>query len=253
MPICRPLCSFLHLCLLKVSPFGSEYLINDSLLPRQKYNLVWISNRSPSAASRNLNCVTFTTKTEEWLPIKRASRRHPPNYWSGLHKIRAELVMFWENTLQIPVLAEEKDTPPIPNEVLLSFANRYDLKYAINSVYSGREALAFALAVDSNSNTPSRIIGGRWYSDECLNTREVQLLYRHAVLGPKLQKYKPYRPAATQLSHSVNSLDVFAISNTATNISTGWKAFSGKRDKWRHRTARNSWGFWNASTVESEL
>lgn len=179
-----------------------------------------------------------------------SKRRHPPNYWSGIDTIRAELIHFWEHTMHISVLEGEKETPPIPNEVLLSLVKRYDLKYAINSVYSGREALAFALAVDSNRNTPSRIIGGRWYADDCILTREVQLLYQHPVWGLQLQQIKPYRP----LSNNSNVQSSFRSADASTTVrSTGWKELSGRQDKWRHQPGRNSWGFWNATTVESEL
>lgn len=180
-----------------------------------------------------------------------SKRRHPPNYWSGIDTIRAELIHFWEYTMHISVLEAEKETPPIPNEVILSLAKRYDLKYAINSVYSGREALAFALAVDSNRNTPSRIIGGRWYADDCILTREVQLLYQHPVWGIQLQQIKPYRPPSNNTNYQSSFGTNAAAITTAS--STGWKELSGRQDKWRHQPGRNSWGFWNATTVETEL
>ena len=207
-----------------------------------------ISKRSPLETSRGeINSVFVAVGTEEQYHIMGAKRRrHPPNYWSGLERIRAELILFWEETLHVPVLDEERDTPPIPNEMLLSFTNRHDLKYAINSVYSGRDALAYALAVDSKRDTPSRIIGGRWYSDDCINTREVRLLYQHAVLGPELHKSKPFsRPkAVSPTSHTDDFLDDLAQS-TPKDLTTP--------EKWRHRPGRNAWGFWNSSAVEREL
>jgi hypothetical protein len=213
-------------------------------IPEQFRSLL-ISKRSPLEPSRGNVFVAIETE-EQYHILKARRRRHPPNFWSGLERIRAELILFWEETLQVPVLAEERDTPPIPNEMLLSFTNRHDLKYAINSVYGGRDALAYALAVDSKRNTPSRIIGGRWYSDDCINTREVRLLYQHVFLGAELQKSRPYsRPAAVRpTSHTSDFLDDLAQSTTK-ELTTS--------EKWRHRPGRNAWGFWNSTTVEREL
>jgi hypothetical protein len=94
-----------------------------------------ISKRSLWKSREEINCVFVAKGTEEHYPILGAKRRwHPPYYWSGLMQIRAELILFWEETLHVPVLNEERDKPPIPNEILLSFTNRHDLKHAINSV-----------------------------------------------------------------------------------------------------------------------
>ena len=194
-----------------------------------------ISKRSPLETSRGeINSVFVAVGPEEQYHIIGAKRRrHPPNYWSGLERIRAELILFWEETLHVPVLDEERDTPPIPNEMLPSFTNRHDLKYAINSVYSGRDALAYALAVDSKRDTPSRIIGGRWYSDDCINTREVRLLYQHAVLGPELHKSKPFsKPkVGSPTSHTGDFLDDLAQS-TPKDLTTP--------EKWRHQPGHNN-------------
>jgi hypothetical protein len=248
-----------HLCpLLQVSSFGFQHVIEESNF--SKLDVPPISKPNPSETIREkMNCKIVGKGMQERFRIRRArKRRNPPNYWSGLDRIRAELILFWEETLQIPILVDERDTPPIPNEMLLSFTNRHDLKYAINSVYSGRETLAYALSVDSNRKTPSRIIGGRWYADDCINTREVQLLYQHAILGPELQKTKPYaRPTAVSPASPTDEIQDNSILTTNKDLTTSSlrqiSVPSSPPDKWRHRPGRNTWGFWNSTTVEREL
>lgn len=244
--------------LLQVSSLSFQHVIDESYF--SKLDVPPISKPSPPETTREkMNGTIVGKEMEERFRIRKTKRRrHPPNYWSGLDRIRAELILFWEGTLQVPILDEERDTPPLPNEMLLSFTNRHDLKYAINSVYSGREALAYALSVDSNRNTPSRIIGGRWYSDDCINTREVQLLYQHAILGPELQKSKPYaRPTAVSPTSPTDEIQDNSIRTTTKDLTSSSlrqiSIPSPPLDKWRHRPGRNTWGFWNNTTIEREL
>ena len=216
---------------------------NNSLLSRKQF----ISSIHDTKQSFARHTVAKKAK-----PSTPKSTRHPPNYWSDMETIRTELLQFWQESLQIPIFPEEHNTPPIPNEFLLTFAKRYDLKYAINHVYGGREALAYALAYDgtmrAHTSKPCRIIGGQWYSDECIHTREVQFLYRHPVFGPKLQECKPY---LTMNSDGKNS--AIGTARTLSFSALGWKEFSGKQDRWRHQASRKSWGFWNATILETEL
>jgi hypothetical protein len=67
--------------------------------------------------------------------------------------------MLWEETLHVPDLDEERDTPHIPNEMLLSFTNRHNLKYVINPVIADGMPWPMHLQWIANATHPVKSLG----------------------------------------------------------------------------------------------
>lgn len=95
---------------------------------------------------------------------QKPKNRKPRNFWLEVDNVETELRDLWKS---VGVeLVDDSQPPPIPNESLLNYWRRYDLRAAIVT-HGGREALAESLG-------GALIIPGRW--SVAVNTTYVQQL-----------------------------------------------------------------------------
>jgi hypothetical protein len=109
--------------------------------------------------------------------------RKPKNYWSHLENVELELRDLWESmNVTLDDDGNNNQPPPIPNESLLNYWKRYDLRAAIVT-HGGREVLAEALG-------GSAVIPGRWAV--AVNTTHVQqVLENDPGLSPDFSPLSP--------------------------------------------------------------
>ena len=179
----------------------------------------------PLPLSSSLPTTTKKTRTRIQIGRKRQSRRKPINrrpryYWTKPENLRRELRQFWLNptgivpehddfekknnnsnkprTRQVdqPCKKNEQEEKEsllllIPNEIVLQYFGRHDLRAAIAS-QGGRSLLAEVL--------PARIMPGRWDQAIRQNSRELQTLMQREPLLSTQQS--PFASSSSSISTS---------------------------------------------------
>lgn len=144
-------------------------------------------------------------------PKRRRVNRRPRYYWSDLSNLQKELQLFWDE------FGVNTGVPPtIPNEVLLSFYRRHDLRGAIAS-HGGRESVS-----DRLGGAP--IMPGRWVEAAQESTELQQLI----ALDEQLSAQRP------------PGLDGGLPAPTSSS-------------RWSHQSSRKPKGYWTIKVVIQEL
>eukprot|EP00980_Cylindrotheca_fusiformis_P002932 scaffold683_cov124-Cylindrotheca_fusiformis.AAC.1 len=150
-------------------------------------------------------------------PRKKSILRKPRGYWLELSNIDFELREQWKS---VNVTIEGQQPPPIPNETLLNYWKRHDLRRAIVQI-GGREELAEKLG-------GAFIIPGKW-SEATENIWVKQVLASDPNLDPTLPPLSPQ-----QLRH------------IGTTMSSSKPI---KRKRWIHQSTRKKKGYWTSEVV----
>jgi hypothetical protein len=145
---------------------------------------------------------------------KKPTVRRPDGYWSDLHHLQSELRTFWsDHSVPLP----PHQPPPIPNEVLLRYYQRHDLRAALVK-WGGREAI-------SQLWGGNPIVPGRWKEavQESLEFR--QLVEADATLSMQT-------PPSLSRNNAIEEESLL---------------------KWKHQEGRKPKGYWNTKTLLKEL
>jgi hypothetical protein len=179
------------------SPFQIQFKIASSRpvsMTRNLSTLASTNNSNDENSSINANLTTsknamiqsiLSVTNETDIQQRRRQRRQfkakrrPRNYWRDLSNVEQELRMQWNDcSVSIP----DDCPPPIPNEALLNYWKRHDLRSAIVA-HGGREQLSKYLG-------GAEIIPGKWVL--ATNTTVVQQLVAHdSNLDPEVPPLSP--------------------------------------------------------------
>jgi hypothetical protein len=151
--------------------------------------------------------------------IRERSRiRKPPGYWLEVKNVEAELRNLWKS---VNVNIDPKQPPPIPNESLLNYWKRYDLRSAIVQ-NDGREILSELLG-------GALIVPGKW--SEAKETIWVKQVIQE---DPDLSaEYPPLSPQQLRLNSSSDTLN----------------KVEGSCRRWAHTSSRKEKGYWSSEIV----
>jgi hypothetical protein len=164
----------------------------------------------------------IVSQRQQQARIKPINRK-PRYYWSDQTNLRKELIDFWSKL----GIATNHTSPTIPNESLLVYYKRHDLRAAIVK-NGGRQALSILL-----NNAP--IMPGRW-KDAIACSIELQ----HLIHSGKETKLCLDRPPWTNKSEEKGSLATMFIKANNTKL-------------WSHHEDRNQKGHWNLQTVIQQM
>lgn len=172
--------------------------------------------------------------------------RRPKYYWSNITNLELEFRFFWKS---VQVTIRDNEPVPIPNEALLNYYQRFDIKAAIVT-HGGREDLAFLLG-------GSRIMAGKWNEAVATSPELQQLLLQNSGLSPDLPPSSPQqqqqqaqkqlpkkRPKTTKGKKSLPSIPDY---DNDENYDLR------KLERWSHKTGRKESGYWNDTLVMQEL
>lgn len=151
-----------------------------------------------------------------------ARLRRPRNYWRDDKNLDAELRAFWKCC---NVTIDENDSPIIPNESLLNYFERHDLRWAISS-QGGRKSVSYRL-------DGAKIMPGKW----------------NEVIAFCPEIVEELLVCCNRVGVSESDPPLFLQSNRT--IEEKYQADSMK--KWVHRSGRNPKGYWNTLRVIEEL
>jgi hypothetical protein len=140
---------------------------------------------------------------------EKPSFRKPKGYWLDISNIEKELRDQWK---YVNVTVEEQQPPPIPNETLLNYWKRHDLRSVIVQS-GGRDYLAEDLG-------GAFIIPGKW-SEAKKNAWVKQLLAADPNLDPDLPPLSPQQ----------------------------LKSKGRKVSSWAHQSTRKTRGYWSSEIV----
>ena len=155
---------------------------------------------------------------------RKAIDRKPRYFWFDPTNLRNELLQFWSKL----GIATNHTSPTIPNESLLVYYERHDIRAAIVK-NGGRAAVSILL-----NHAP--IMPGRW-KDAIASSIELQQLLRSA----NETNLRADRPPWTNKTAKETSLATsFLKSNNDTKL-------------WTHHDGRNQKGHWNLQTVIQDL
>lgn len=143
--------------------------------------------------------------------------RKPKGYWLDISNIEKELRDQWK---YVNVTVEEQQPPPIPNETLLNYWKRHDLRSVIVQS-GGRDYLAERLG-------GAFIIPGKW-SEAKKNAWVKQLLATDPNLDPDLPPLSPQQ---------LKSIGRRASSSSSGNV-----------ERWAHQSTRKTRGYWSSEIV----
>ena len=156
---------------------------------------------------------------------KESPHRRPRHYWTNISNVEIALRDVWHShhvTID-PILP-----PPIPNECLLNYWNRYDLRGAI-ATHGGREFLSELLG-------GAPILPGRW--KDAVQTRYVQELLQADV---RLSADGP--PPSPQQQQQQQQQSPPKRKKESTDPSDSQPA------RWSHSSHRKPKGYWSSLTV----
>lgn len=148
-------------------------------------------------------------------------RRKPSGYWKDTENIENEIRSLWE---EVKVKIPSDEPPPIPNETLLNYWRRHDIRYAI-SQFGGRDLLSVEL-------NGAFVVPGKW--KEASETVWVkQVIANDPNLDPKVPPMSPQQGKMKRED---------PIEKTALR----------QKKRWTHQTTRRKKGFWGSKQVVIE-
>jgi hypothetical protein len=160
--------------------------------------------------------------------------RRPNNYWKLKKNLKFELRQLWES---VNVSIPQDQPPPIPNEALLNYWERHDIRAAIVT-NGGRQELAERLG-------GAEIIPGKW-----VNATQTSFVQALVASDHKLHKYAP--PVSPQQIKQI--LTTTANNDTAINIKLERDVLQNpQRQRWAYQDGRNPKGYWDQQMVIQEL
>lgn len=146
---------------------------------------------------------------------RKSQNRRPRFYWTDLSNVEQELRDLWQSK---NVVIPSHQPPPIPNESLLYYWGRHDLRGVI-ATHGGRELLSESLG-------GAFVIPGKW--GEAVQIPYVQQILQH---DDKLfADIPPWSPRKNP-----------GKGHTSEHISL--------EKRWSHRSNRKPHGFWSSTTV----
>ena len=174
---------------------------------------------------------------------KPKSDRRSKHYWLDIENVESELRQFWES---VNVTIRNDEPPPIPNETLLNYLERFDIRGAI-VVNGGRKDLALLLG-------GARIMPGKWKDAVAMSPELQQLVNKNGtsqnflllspdVPPPSPQQLRQTKDSAAQPQSGTN-LDISDASDTETGQEIS---------RWSHKAGRNRRGHWSRGLVIQEL
>jgi hypothetical protein len=191
---------------------GARSTVNGSLAVCQ-WNESTVAHSQPPIGSLQLRRIQQRAKPQN---------RKPKYYWSDLANLRTELDIFWKGRgVLVGNGSAKTNRIVIPNETLLIYYRKHDLRGAIAS-HGGRYAVAEKLKRAMPRGTMVEVMSGTW----ALAVNESPELRSLIQLDPLLSKERP----PTISSQSRSSLDL-----------------GGRR--WLHSPARHPKGFWGNRTA----
>ena len=158
--------------------------------------------------------------------------RRPTHYWKRKKNLLFELRQLWEDVnVSIPL----DQLPPIPNESLLNYWGRHDLRAAIVA-NGGREELAERLG-------GAQIIPGKW-----VNASRTPFVQKLVASDPKLHAHMP--PISPQQIKQINA----TTANDKPESEMETHAFQNpQRQRWVHQDGRNLKFYWDQQIVIQQL
>ena len=154
---------------------------------------------------------------------KPRQQRRPRNYWTDIDNIRQELEDLW-SWANVTRSSSHQGPPPIPNETLLSYWKRHDLRAAI-ATHGGRDLLAESLG-------GALVIPGKWQLAvqtpivQQLLAQDPQLIANAPPLSPQQQTRKGSGNVATK--------------------KTKQPMESPHQIRWQHSSDRKAPGYWSS-------
>mmetsp|Transcript_48979 Transcript_48979/g.147529 ORF Transcript_48979/g.147529 Transcript_48979/m.147529 type:complete len:224 (-) Transcript_48979:941-1612(-) len=221
MPRNRP---FIYFILLKIICVIDEI---DAFLGK-KWQHSYVAARSSTHRRREVRTKSFlenltSSQAHAAVTLSARGRQHrraavkkrSRNYWRVKKHMETEFRDFW---LHRNVTIPENEPPPIPNESLLNYFERHDLRWAIVS-QGGRESVSYRL-------NGAKILPGKW--SEAISS------------FPELME---------QLLSSSDGAAGCCLSKSDPPTSTKSKA----KRKWAHNEKRKPKGYWDTFRVVEEL
>ena len=199
---------------------------------------------------------------------KPGSTRRPKHYWMDIGNVDRELREFWDS---VNVTIDDKEPPPIPNETLLNYFKRYNLRGAI-VVNGGRDNVSLLLG-------GARVMPGKW-KDAVETSPELQQLLDLSskkrgsggnpafVFSPDVpplspQQFKKFKGAEIEQKEEVRSTEQeqqmgdFKSNSTPLDVSatttvTGQESLR-LSPQWSHQPYRKRKGHWSKDLMVEEL
>ena len=150
------------------------------------------------------------------------AKRKPAGYWKDVGNIENEIRSLWESvTVNIP----SDEPPPIPNEALLNYWKRHDIRSAISQI-GGRDIL-------SEEMNGAFVVPGKW--KEAAKTVWVKKVIAN---DQNLDRgVPPPSPQQAKLRRSGDSMRTAKLQD---------------RKRWIHQGSRRQKGFWSSEEVVIE-
>ena len=161
---------------------------------------------------------------------KKPIHRKPRYYWMDPKNLQQELVDFWSQL----GITTNITSPTIPNESLLVYYERNDLRAAIVK-NGGRPAVSILL-----NHAP--IMPGRW-KDAIASSIELQQLLQ--TDGVDLSTDRPPWTKGISTKESITTPTFTKVNNNNSD--------DNNTKLWSHHEGRNQKGYWNLQTVIQEL
>jgi hypothetical protein len=172
------------------------------------------SSRTKHTNGINNNLIEVAMSTEDSLqPIRRKAQkrrkprnRRPRNYWTQPDNLAREIRLFWANDCGLGRhnATLKYDENMIPNESLMNYYGRHDMRAAFASL-GGREAVAEQLG-------GARILPGRW---------------KEAVQDPQIEALIQIEPDLSSDVSPLSALDVSSM--TEEEITPRWSHQSDRK------------------------
>jgi hypothetical protein len=192
-----------------------------------------------SSANNNTDSSSPRYRNRQIQLRRKPMNRRPKYYWSNVTNLEMELRHFWKS---VQVTIRNNEPVPIPNEALLNYCQRFDIKAAIVT-HGGREDLSFLLG-------GSRIMAGKWNKAVATSPELQQLLRQNSGLSPDLPPSSPQQK--TKKEPKTTTKDQKPSSYTPT-YATDDNYNVRKSERWSHKTGRKESGYWNNTLVIEEL
>ena len=204
-------------------------------------------------------------RTPQQRRPKHKETRRPKYYWKDLGNVVRELEDFWVHCgvdIHQPLLAKknegfDNDTTAavkknkrqkqqplcIPNEALLHYRGRHDLRAAIVT-YGGREEMAYELTYEARRHVT--IMPGKW-ADAVASSIELQIMLQNQTHSEWMsEKEAPTRLLPQRKRKQKQHSKIVDNSDTA-------QSSSQPKKKYAHQENRKPRWYWNQQKVVEEL
>jgi hypothetical protein len=179
---------------------------------------------------------------------RKPSSRRPKYYWTKLENIERELEEFWMIDCGVPLPQKKNNKqgsgPCIPNETLLNYFGRNDLRAAIVNTQGGREILSEKLR-------GAPIMPGKW-SEAVATSPELQAMLQNGTFA--FSKESPPLSPQQKKCKSPRENSISNLSNkSAVNTRNAKGNDNSQPQKWMHKSGRKPKGYWTLPRIVAEL